>query len=88
MVVACMEPGGLKVLEGAGWKDAIRVRFLHAKVRTRLLRMASWDRANWGVAINQEDMAATVLSFQVHLYWPILSSTAKTGHFLSLDERH
>jgi hypothetical protein len=40
------------------------VRALHAKVRRRLLRKANkWDAAEYGVPINQEDMAVTLLAF-------------------------
>jgi hypothetical protein len=49
-----------------GWKAALRVRVLHAKVRRSLLRSKSWDMKN-GTPINQEDMAATLLAFSVNV---------------------
>ncbi|KAL7508455.1 hypothetical protein ACHAXN_005491 [Cyclotella atomus] len=49
-----------------GWKAALRVRVLHAKVRRSLLRSKSWNMKN-GIPINQEDMAATLLAFSVNV---------------------
>lgn len=58
---ASLRPGG------KGWKAALRVRVLHAKVRRSLLLLRSWDIDNNGVPINQEDMAATLLAFSVNV---------------------
>jgi len=74
---------------GAGWRAAVRVRALHAKVRRRLLRRGGgaepsgggggaggggdgggggrWDVETYGVPINQEDMAATLLAFSYNV---------------------
>lgn len=65
---------------GAGWCTALRVRALHAKVRRRLLRKSrtvhsealsphasTWDVDEYGVPINQEDMAATLLAFSYNV---------------------
>ena len=57
-------PGGL------GWKTALYVRVLHAKVRYALLRRKGdrkWDSDTLGLPINQEDMAATLLAFSVNV---------------------
>jgi len=54
---------------GEGWKSALRVRLLHAKVRRRLLSKTGnrvWDTHQLGVPINQEDMAATLLAFSTN----------------------
>jgi hypothetical protein len=54
---------------GEGWKAAMHVRFLHAKVRRALLRRKGereWKTAELGVPINQEDMAATLLAFSTN----------------------
>lgn len=48
---------------GEGWKTALRVRVLHAKVRKALLQRNDWKVEELGVPINQEDMAATLLGF-------------------------
>jgi len=54
---------------GDGWKTALHVRFLHAKVRRVLLKRGgkrAWDTATNGIPINQEDMAATLLAFSIN----------------------
>lgn len=53
-----------------GWKIALQVRVLHAKVRRMLLNgkfKDSWDINEFGIPINQEDMAATLLAFSVNV---------------------
>ena len=65
MIADCMEPDGLLPTTGVGWKASIRVRMLHAKIRKRLRGMDKWQEKEWGCPINQEDMAATLLSFQI-----------------------
>lgn len=54
---------------GAGWKAALRVRHLHARIRRSILNSTAsqWDSQEFGVPINQEDMAATVLAFSVNV---------------------
>ena len=87
MVDACANgPDALRA-GGAGWRAAVRVRALHAKVRRRLLRRGGgaepgsggggggggggsggrWDVETYGVPINQEDMAATLLAFSYNV---------------------
>ncbi|KAI9023385.1 hypothetical protein DFJ74DRAFT_668950 [Hyaloraphidium curvatum] len=68
-LAAIMEPDALRPM-GSGWKACLRVRFLHAHVRLRLRKLAQkrpdlYDEASFGVPINQEDMAATILAFSV-----------------------
>jgi hypothetical protein len=46
-----------------GFRAAARVRFMHALVRRSLLRRTAWRTEDWGVPINQTDMAATHLEF-------------------------
>jgi hypothetical protein len=64
MIVDCTENEGLVPKTGIGWRACVRVRILHAKVRRRLCSMDKWREEEWGVPINQEDMVATLLSFQ------------------------
>ena len=71
MIVDCLPRGSLTPLVGDGWKACVRVRFMHTKVRHRLLRSERWQRDAWGVPINQEDMAATALSFQYNVLFAI-----------------
>ena len=63
---SCMR-GLDNILPGAeGWKMCLHVRILHAKVRRTLLRRTgkrAWKTDEYGIPINQEDMAATLLAF-------------------------
>jgi hypothetical protein len=45
-----------------GFKTIVRVRLMHAHVRASLLGQ-DWDVKQWGVPINQADMAATLVQF-------------------------
>ena len=66
-----MHPDGLK-RGNPGWKLAIEVRMKHAQMR-RVLRQAAnkdtgkwwWEANEWGMPINQMDLAATSLLFSV-----------------------
>jgi hypothetical protein len=68
---ACMGHGGVDSLVpgGEGWKICLHVRILHAKVRRTLLRRQgkrAWKTSEYGIPINQEDMAATLLAFSIN----------------------
>ncbi|CAB9518710.1 Conserved hypothetical protein [Seminavis robusta] len=79
--VAAILPGG------DGWKAALRVRLLHAKVRRQLLLRKGgrqWDTKNLGIPINQEDMAATLLAFSTNA---LLGAEMLLGRPLPLSER-
>lgn len=69
-----------------GWKMALQVRVLHAKVRRSILRnkRISWDTNKYGVPINQEDMAATLLAFSVNV---LMGIRFISGRELSLNEQ-
>lgn len=83
---------------GAGWRSAVRVRALHAHVRRRLLRrthattgggaasatIEAWDAGAYGVPINQEDCAATLLAFSYNV---IVGLEAIRGHPLADGEQ-
>ena len=58
----CTEKGGLK-REGGGFKATIHVRMIHALVRRNLKTRKEWQAEQWGLPINQIDMAATNLAF-------------------------
>lgn len=70
MVNLCCGVGGVESVlpDRAGWKACLQVRLLHAKVRRLLLKRTAkpWDTLKYGVPINQEDMAATLLAFSVN----------------------
>lgn len=61
-VVETCRPGGL-VPGAAGFGITLRVRLMHARVRTMLLRSPKWKRADWGVPISQHDLVGTTLLF-------------------------
>jgi len=52
--------GGLDRL-GSGYRSTVRVRFVHAMVRRHVAAMPDWRTAEWGVPVNQTDMAATLV---------------------------
>jgi hypothetical protein len=55
----CTAPGGLEV-HGIGWQSTLMVRFIHALVRRSVVARDDWQLADWGLPINQPDMAATL----------------------------
>jgi len=69
---------------GVGFITALQVRVLHAKVRRALLKKKDWDTQKYGVPINQEDMAATLLAFSVNVLFGI---DFLAGSMLSRQER-
>lgn len=80
LCASSLRPGNL------GWKMAIGVRTLHAKVRRMILNsnINMWDTNELGVPINQEDMAATLLAFGVNGLVGVEFITSKP---LSRDEQ-
>jgi ER-bound oxygenase mpaB/B'/Rubber oxygenase, catalytic domain len=75
LTTACTGLGLEALLPGGiGWKTALYVRFLHAKVRLSLMNRKGkkkWDVEAYGIPINQEDMAATLLAFSVNVLFGI-----------------
>lgn len=60
----CTEFGGLDRF-GAGTQSTLHVRLVHAIVRRQLNQRDDWDHGQWGLPLNQIDMAATYLGFSV-----------------------
>lgn len=52
--------GGLEPL-GVGYRSTIRVRLIHAFVRRHVGALPDWRVEDWGVPVNQTDMAATLI---------------------------
>ncbi len=52
--------GGLEPL-GVGYRSTIRVRLIHSFVRRHVAAMPDWRADEWGVPVNQTDMAATLV---------------------------
>jgi len=46
---------------GLGYRSTIRVRLIHAFVRRHVTAMPDWQTEDWGLPINQTDMAATLV---------------------------
>ena len=88
LLVQCMADGAAIVPgSGAGWKACLQVRILHAKVRRALLQRSgerSWDTKRHGIPINEEDMAATLLTFSVNA---LVGVEILLGFPLSVQER-
>ncbi|KXS11921.1 hypothetical protein M427DRAFT_147439 [Gonapodya prolifera JEL478] len=74
--------------EHEGWSATLRVRFLHAQIRARIRKVATkkpefYDEAFYGVPVNQEDMAVTLLEFASG---PLVRM-AEMGFLVSSQER-
>ncbi|WP_044518898.1 oxygenase MpaB family protein [Mycolicibacterium septicum] len=52
--------GGLDSL-GAGYRSTLHVRLIHAFVRRHVVAMPDWRADEWGLPVNQTDMAATLV---------------------------
>jgi hypothetical protein len=63
-VQATITPGGM-LPHGPGWQITLKVRLIHAHVRSLILRSGRWDDASWGAPINQHDQAGTSLLFSL-----------------------
>lgn len=53
-------PGGLEPL-GVGYRSTVRVRLIHSFVRRHVSAMPDWRPDDWGLPVNQTDMAATLV---------------------------
>lgn len=74
-------PGGLERSE-EGFKSAVRVRLMHAQVRSMLLKSDNWDM-RWGYPLNQWDSMGTILEFSVIF----LTGLRSLGYLFSRRER-
>lgn len=69
--VESMKPGG------RGWVSTVRVRFLHASVRRRIMSLSQtqkdgrryYDTQKYGIPINDLDSIGTIASFSSALIW-------------------
>ncbi len=62
-VVDVLDKDGLGA-SGRGLRSAQKIRLLHATMRYHIAGKDEWDPA-WGVPVNQEDVAGTLMSFSV-----------------------
>ena len=68
-VLDVLAPGGLRE-NGRGLRSAQKVRLIHAATRYMILNLPEWrDQWNmdWGVPINQEDLAGTLMTFSIQI---------------------
>ena len=78
MIIDVMQPGGL-LEKGSGVRSAQKVRLMHAGVRAQIAaHPEAWD-PSFGVPINQEDLAATMMSFS----WIVIDGLRRMGHPVS-----
>jgi hypothetical protein len=64
-LVDVMTPGGLSP-QGHGIRSAQKVRLMHASIRHYILNVPQWRDIwdpDWGMPINQEDLAGTLMTF-------------------------
>ena len=53
-------PGGMAPL-GPGYRSTLHVRLIHSIVRRHVAQLPDWRGQEWGLPINQTDMAATLV---------------------------
>jgi hypothetical protein len=82
MLVDVMQPDGLTGATGRGRLTIQKVRLMHAAIR-RLAPLAAEWKSEYGLPVNQEDLAGTLMSFS----WIALDGLAKLGVELSDDDR-
>ncbi|MBM4356683.1 MAG: DUF2236 domain-containing protein [Deltaproteobacteria bacterium] len=81
-VEAVIARGGMR-RHAPGFACTVKVRLVHASVRRMLERSPRWHAADWGVPINQVDMAGTILLFS-HV---LLDGLTRLGFDTSREER-
>jgi hypothetical protein len=74
LLVDVMQPGGLTTGQGRGRRTIQKVRLMHAAVR-KLAPMAPGWVAKYGLPVNQEDLAGTLMAFS----WVSLNGLEKLG---------
>jgi len=69
---------------GVGFRNTLNVRFIHALIRRGVQEKPDWHTADWGLPVNQTDMATTQLGFSVIF----LLGTRVLGVPISADDAH
>ena len=69
-------PGGLNRY-GDGWKLSVRVRFVHARIRSLLARAEPWDAEAWGVPLSSAHLGYAICVFSIRLVEQAVSVGAK-----------
>lgn len=78
---AAARPGGMHRF-GPGFERTARVRMIHAFVRQHILTMPGWDVHEYGVPINQADLAFTAIEFSL---MPIRAMQQLGVHFTAAE---
>lgn len=60
----CTATGGMDRFAD-GWRNTLHVRLIHGLIRRRVAQQPDWRPGDWGLPVNQTDMAATQLGFSV-----------------------
>ncbi|MDW7690633.1 oxygenase MpaB family protein [Flammeovirgaceae bacterium SG7u.111] len=68
--------------DGFGIRSIQKVRLLHAAIRFHVLQKPDWKSKEWGIPVNQEDMAGTNLAFSLI----ILRGLRKMGKGVSAED--
>ena len=83
MLIDVMQPGGLTTPQGRGRRTIQKVRLMHATIRKLAPTAPSWN-SQWGLPVNQEDLAGTLMAFS----WIALDGLDKLGYPLNAEERN
>ncbi len=59
-------PGGMK-RDGDGWKLSMRIRFIHARIRTLLAKSDDWNHEAWGTPISSAHLGFAISVFSKRL---------------------
>ncbi len=82
LLVDVMQPGGLTTDQGRGRRTIQKVRLMHAAIRQLAPTAPQW-KADFGLPVNQEDLAGTLMSFS----WIALDGLDKLGVEVAPAER-
>ncbi len=74
LLVDVMQAGGLTAQQGRGRRTTQKVRLMHAAIRQLAPTAPQW-KADFGLPVNQEDLAGTLMSFS----WIALDGLDKLG---------
>ncbi|MFN8412965.1 MAG: oxygenase MpaB family protein [Anaerolineales bacterium] len=83
-IMDVMQSGGLGA-SGRGVRSAQKIRLLHASIRYYISHKDQWREewdSSWGLPINQEDMAGTLMDFSVG----VMRGLKRSKIFLSPEE--
>lgn len=65
-MVEIFMPGGLE-REGDGWKLSVRIRILHAQIRSLLANSGDWDEEAWGMPVSAAHLGFAIVAFSARL---------------------